>query len=65
MNPLDTEFHRRIAKRLDEEIEREDAVLRSGALEYPDYKRICGRIKALSDVKEFCDEIESAINQGK
>ncbi len=65
MNSLDTDFHRRIAQRLDEETEREIIALASGVLEYHDYKRICGRIKALQDVKDWCADIEKLMSQGK
>ncbi len=65
MNPLDTEFHRRLAARLDEEIARESAGLISGALDHLSYMRTCGRIKALMNAKEWCEAIESEMNQGK
>lgn len=64
-NPLDTDFHRRVAKRLKQETDEEMARLASGALEYHDYKTKCGRIKALSDVAEWCEQIESDMNQGR
>lgn len=64
-SPLDTEFHRRIARRLDEELDRLTMSLRSGVLDHLEYKRVCGYIKGLSDVQDWCGEIEHNINQGK
>ncbi len=65
MNSLDTQFHRRLAKRLDDEIHSQTHTLASGALDHLDYKRVCGRLNALQDVAEMCAAIESDINQGK
>ncbi len=65
MNSLDTEFHRRLAKRVSEEIQGRTVSLTSGALDHPEYKRICGNIKALTDVLEWAAEIESDMNGGK
>ena len=65
MNSLDTQFHRRLAKRLDDEIQNETRTLASGLLDHLDYKRVCGRLNALQDVAEMCAAIESDINQGK
>ena len=65
MNSLDTEFHRRIAKRLEVAASEEMQALASGALDHLDYKRVCGRLKAIQDVAEWCDEIETAMNEGK
>lgn len=65
MNSLDTDFHRRLAKRLDEEAQAEVTNLATGYLDHLEYKRVCGRLKALQDVAGWCKEIESSINQGK
>lgn len=65
MSSLDTEFHRRLAKQLAESIGDEMRALASGALEYPEYKRVCGRLKAFQEVTEMCKQIEDNINQGK
>lgn len=65
MNSLDTEFHRRLAKRLNDELQERTVNLSSGALDHPEYKRICGNIKALKDVLEWATEIESLMNEGK
>ena len=65
MSSLDTEFHRRLASRLNEAMEDETRALASGLLEHLDYKRVCGRLKAFQEVAEMCQQIEDNINQGK
>lgn len=65
MNSLDTEFHRRLVRKLSEQISERTVSLTSGALDHSEYKRICGNIKALNDVLEWAAEIESEMNEGK
>ena len=65
MSSLNTQFRQRLVKRVDEELTNQINALLLGHLEHPEYKRACGSIKALQDVKAWCDEIESEINEGK
>lgn len=65
MNSLDTEFHRRLIRRIDEEAAHDVEGLLSGTMDHLDYKRVCGRIRALSDVKVWAEEIETQMNEGK
>jgi hypothetical protein len=34
-------------------------------MDFPEYKRQCGRLQALREVGEWCKEIESNMSQGK
>lgn len=65
MNSLDTEFHRRFVAHVDEAISNNSGAILSGTLDHLEYKRISGYIKALSDVKEWCGDIEKSMNEGK
>lgn len=65
MNPLDTEFHRRLKKRLEEDLTSRIENLSSGALDHLNYMRVCGAIRAIRDVLDICKETESDMNQGK
>ena len=65
MSSLDTEFHRRLAKQLNEATDVEIRTLASGALDHYQYKNTCGRLKAFQEVAEMCQQIEDNINQGK
>ena len=65
MNPLDTEFHRRFHKQADEEIASILETLASGHLDHLEYKRVCGRLKAIQDAQAWCEEIETNMNEGK
>lgn len=65
MNPLDTEFHRRLSRKLGEELNDRTTKIVSGVLDHLDYKRESGYIRALKETIEWCAEIESDMNQGK
>lgn len=65
MNSLDTDFHRRLKKRLTEESTHQSEAIDSGQMDFPEYKRQCGRLQALKEVGEWCAEIESNMSQGK
>jgi hypothetical protein len=65
LNSLDTEFHRRLKKKLAEEATQQSVNIDSGAMDFPEYKRQCGRLQALREVGEWCKEIESNMSQGK
>ncbi len=65
VNSLDTDFHRRLVKRLGEVIQSDTTSLATGYLDHLEYKRVCGRLQAFQGVIELCTEIESQITQGK
>lgn len=62
---MNQEFASRLLAKIAEATQAEVNMLAAGGLEYPDYKRVCGRIKAFSDVAEWCEEIKADIDQGK
>lgn len=65
MNSLDTDFHRRLKKKLDEAEAEQSANITSGAMDFAEYKRQCGQLQALRDVRDWCKEIESNMSQGR
>ncbi len=65
MNSLDTEFGRRLQKRLEEARVQQAGHILSGMMEHPDYKLAAGYWKALNDVATWCDEIDQQMRQGK
>lgn len=65
MNTLDTEFHRLVRKRIDDERDGRVVAIISGQLDEPEYKRQCGFLQALKQVADWCDQIESDMRQGK
>lgn len=65
MSSLDTEFHRRLSKKIEEEVASEMSHLKSGVLEFDNYKSTCGSIRAYEAVMAWCSEIEQAISEGK
>lgn len=65
MNPLDTEFHRRLLKRIEQQVVDDAAIILTGNLDPEEYKRRCGYLKALEDAKDWCADINQAMNEGK
>ena len=65
MNSLDTDFHRRLKKKLDEEEAQQADYIIGGTLDLAEYKRQSGRINAIREVRDWCKEIESNMSQGK
>lgn len=65
MNSLDTEFHRRLLKRVSEEFESKAGNVLSGLLDEGSYKRETGYLRALTEVKDWCAEIEDNMKEGK
>ena len=65
MNSLDTDFHRRLDKRLDAMVAECLGRIATGVLEHPNYKRECGYLRALQDMKDEAAQIEQSMQEGK
>ena len=65
MNTLDTEFGRRLDKRLEDVLTDKVKQIITGHMEHGDYKHACGYVKAIKDVAILCEEIDKDMRQGK
>lgn len=65
MGTLDQDFHRRLVKKIEETETDMMGSLRSGTLNIETYKSQTGYLRALDNVKEWCEDIESQIASGK
>lgn len=65
MSSLDSEFYKRLSIRLTEMGDKIKVGICEGNLEDGYYKRQCGYLKALQDVSEVAQTIETNINEGK
>ncbi len=65
MSSLDTEFHRRLQRKLAESESRHLEQMRAGGLDFEQYKQKSGYLQAIAHVGEWCKEIEANINEGK
>lgn len=65
MSSLDTEFKRRLNSRIDERIADISNLVCDGSLDGNNYKDQCGYLRALRDIKNVAEEIETLINEGK
>lgn len=62
---VETEFHRRLMKKVNEEDATLTDHLRSGGLDFDMYRDKTGYLRALDHVREWCAEIEKQITEGK
>lgn len=62
---IDTDFQRRLFKKLAEVEESKAQLILAGTMDDTTYKRETSYIRALSDVRDWCEEIQNDINQGK
>jgi len=59
MHPADLRLMRLLSKRIREEMEDRTASIVNGALpDFATYRSRCGYLQALSDVMQWCEEIE-------
>ncbi len=65
MSSLDTEFNRRLSRKLAEVEAQKLDQMRGGALDYDQYKQNSGYLMALSNIAEWCKQIEQDIAEGK
>lgn len=66
MTPFAAESFTRLAKAIDEsKTEATDHLCAGGAQDYADYRERAGYLRALKDITENMQRIESELNQGK
>lgn len=59
MHPADLRLMRLLFKRIREEMEQRTAGVINGSVpDYAEYRSRCGYLRALSDVLEWCEDIE-------
>ena len=64
MNSLDTEFHRRILKKISDAYNAKAESVCSGALDHLTYKQASGYMLALRYIQDWCAEVETDMNKG-